>query len=78
MGDLADWDDAEAALAAALDNSGAAWIRNEGDGAFYGPKIDVTITGTKYLSYFQKCMSAFSDDPCQMLLAAIINVGQFN
>jgi hypothetical protein len=45
MGDLADWDAAEAALAAALDNSGATWIRNEGDGAFYGPKIDVTITG---------------------------------
>ena len=46
MGDLADWDAAEAALAAALDNSGATWVRNEGDGAFYGPKIDVTITGT--------------------------------
>jgi threonyl-tRNA synthetase len=45
MGELADWDAAEAALAAALDNSGASWVRNEGDGAFYGPKIDVTITG---------------------------------
>jgi threonyl-tRNA synthetase len=45
MGELADWDDAEAALAVALDNSGATWVRNEGDGAFYGPKIDVTITG---------------------------------
>lgn len=45
MGELADWNDAEAALAAALDNCGATWVRNEGDGAFYGPKIDVTITG---------------------------------
>ncbi len=45
MGDLADWNAAEAALAAALDESGAAWVRNEGDGAFYGPKIDVIITG---------------------------------
>jgi threonyl-tRNA synthetase len=45
MGDLADWNAAEAALAAALDESGAAWVRNEGDGAFYGPKIDVVITG---------------------------------
>jgi threonyl-tRNA synthetase len=45
MGELTDWDAAEAALMAALDNSGAAWVRNEGDGAFYGPKIDVTITG---------------------------------
>jgi threonyl-tRNA synthetase len=45
MGDLADWDAAELALAAALDFSRAAWARNDGDGVFYGPKIDVTITG---------------------------------
>jgi threonyl-tRNA synthetase len=45
MGDLADWDAAELALAAALDYSGAAWARNNWDGVFYGPKIYVTITG---------------------------------
>jgi threonyl-tRNA synthetase len=51
MGELADWNDAEAALAAALDNCGATWVLNEGDGAFYGPKIDVTITGMPCLSH---------------------------
>ena len=45
IGDLADWDAAELALAAALDHSGAAWARNDGDRIFYGPKIDVTMTG---------------------------------
>ncbi|HLI32405.1 MAG TPA: threonine--tRNA ligase [Solirubrobacteraceae bacterium] len=35
------WDRAEAALAGALDAQGLAYERNEGDGAFYGPKIDL-------------------------------------
>lgn len=37
------WDQAEAALKAALDEAGRAWELNEGDGAFYGPKIDITV-----------------------------------
>lgn len=37
------WDQAEAALRAALDDAGRAWELNEGDGAFYGPKIDITV-----------------------------------
>ena len=53
MGELADWDAAEAALAAALDESGAPWVRNEGDGAFYGPKIDVIITGNMCMHFFR-------------------------
>jgi threonyl-tRNA synthetase len=35
------WDKAEAALKAALDASGKEYFINEGDGAFYGPKIDI-------------------------------------
>ncbi|PKM53670.1 MAG: threonine--tRNA ligase [Firmicutes bacterium HGW-Firmicutes-5] len=35
-----DWDMAEASLKEALDQKGMAYILNEGDGAFYGPKID--------------------------------------
>jgi len=35
------WDKAEAALEQALNNSGKNWKLNAGDGAFYGPKIDV-------------------------------------
>jgi threonyl-tRNA synthetase len=37
------WDRAEAALKAALDASGKDYFINEGDGAFYGPKIDIQV-----------------------------------
>eukprot|EP00945_MAST-04E_sp_MAST-4E-sp1_P008133 g8133.t1 len=39
------WDDAEAALAAALDKFAGPgqWRDNPGDGAFYGPKIDIKV-----------------------------------
>ncbi|WNR46847.1 threonine--tRNA ligase [Paenibacillus roseipurpureus] len=37
------WDQAEQALKNVLDNRGAAYRINEGDGAFYGPKIDFHI-----------------------------------
>lgn len=37
------WDQAEAALKAALDSSGKDYFVNEGDGAFYGPKIDIQV-----------------------------------
>jgi hypothetical protein len=77
MGDLADWDSAEAALAAALDNSGASWVRNEGDGAFYGPKIDVTITGILTASVIVRALTLFYSG-VQMLSAVIINVEPFN
>lgn len=43
LGDLADWEKAEAQLASALDKSGLPWKLNAGDGAFYGPKIDIHI-----------------------------------
>ncbi len=34
------WESAESSLRAALQNAGIAYDTNEGDGAFYGPKID--------------------------------------
>lgn len=37
------WDQAEAALKSALDSSGRDYFVNEGDGAFYGPKIDIQV-----------------------------------
>lgn len=43
LGDLEDWNKAEKALADALDDSKFPWRINPGDGAFYGPKIDITI-----------------------------------
>ena len=38
------WDRAEGALQAALDEKGLVYEVNEGDGAFYGPKIDLHMT----------------------------------
>jgi threonyl-tRNA synthetase len=38
------WDRAEAALRSALEARGAEYDLNEGDGAFYGPKIDLHMT----------------------------------
>lgn len=40
MGELSDWEMATDSLKAALDELGKAYEINEGDGAFYGPKID--------------------------------------
>ncbi|HZO98576.1 MAG TPA: threonine--tRNA ligase [Gaiellaceae bacterium] len=39
-----EWDFTEAALRAALDRRGIEYAVNEGDGAFYGPKIDLHMT----------------------------------
>ena len=44
LGEVATWDHAEAALKQALDAAGQRYTVNEGDGAFYGPKIDFDIT----------------------------------
>jgi threonyl-tRNA synthetase len=37
------WDNAETQLKAALNESGREWSLNPGDGAFYGPKIDIRL-----------------------------------
>ena len=41
IGSEENWDRAEAALAAALEHGGYTYELHEGDGAFYGPKIDL-------------------------------------
>ena len=38
------WDQAEGALKAALESTGKPYALKEGDGAFYGPKIDFDVT----------------------------------
>lgn len=43
LGEKATWDTAEEALKKALTTAGLEYIINEGDGAFYGPKIDVKV-----------------------------------
>ncbi len=44
LGEVATWDRAEAALRQALDAAAQPYTVNDGDGAFYGPKIDFDIT----------------------------------
>ncbi|XP_072917537.1 threonine--tRNA ligase 1, cytoplasmic-like isoform X1 [Hemitrygon akajei] len=43
LGDVAIWDQAEKQLERSLQDFGLPWERNPGDGAFYGPKIDIQI-----------------------------------
>ena len=43
LGEIEIWDQAEAALTKVLNASGKEWKLNPGDGAFYGPKIDITV-----------------------------------
>lgn len=43
IGTLEEWEQAELALKTALEFSERPWTLNEGDGAFYGPKIDVRV-----------------------------------
>jgi len=44
LGEKAAWDHAESELKKALERAGQAYTINEGDGAFYGPKIDFSVT----------------------------------
>ncbi len=44
LGEIAQWDNAEAQLKAALEAAKQEYTINAGDGAFYGPKIDFDIT----------------------------------
>src|SRR5499427_1942249 len=43
VGEVGEWDQAEAALKHALDASGLPYVIAEGEGAFYAPKIDVHV-----------------------------------
>lgn len=43
LGELEVWDKAEKALEEALNKTGKQWRLDPGEGAFYGPKIDITV-----------------------------------
>ena len=43
MGKIEDWNQAEEGLKTTLQNLGRSWTINVGDGAFYGPKIDIIV-----------------------------------
>lgn len=44
VGEIETWNNAEAKLESALNKWGGNWELNPGDGAFYGPKIDIMIS----------------------------------
>lgn len=44
MGEIELWNEAESALARALEGMGRTYKLNPGDGAFYGPKLDFDVT----------------------------------
>ncbi|KAJ6892961.1 threonine--tRNA ligase [Populus alba x Populus x berolinensis] len=44
LGAMETWEEAEKDLAEALNEFGKPWKFNEGDGAFYGPKIDISVS----------------------------------
>lgn len=44
IGEVETWDSAETQLKRVLDEISSAWHIRDGDGAFYGPKIDVLLT----------------------------------
>ncbi|KAJ3082336.1 threonyl-tRNA synthetase [Quaeritorhiza haematococci] len=44
LGEIETWNKAEKLLEEALNKFGHPWTLNPGDGAFYGPKIDITIS----------------------------------
>lgn len=43
LGDIEVWNQAEKMMEESLNESGLQWKLNPGDGAFYGPKIDITL-----------------------------------
>ncbi|KAK6090347.1 hypothetical protein P3W45_000704 [Vairimorpha bombi] len=43
IGEVSEWDEAEKALESAIKESNLEYTLNEGDGAFYGPKIDIVL-----------------------------------
>lgn len=46
MGEAADWDIAEKMLKEVLESSGQEFFEAEGEGAFYGPKVDILMRDT--------------------------------
>lgn len=43
MGEIETWNKAEKQLEEALNEFGQKWAINPGDGAFYGPKVDIFL-----------------------------------
>lgn len=51
IGSIDEWNHAESSLAEALNATGRPWSLKEGDGAFYGPKIDIMVKDSSMKSH---------------------------
>lgn len=84
MGEPKDWDHAEKSLKEALDDSGREYVLEPGEGAFYGPKVDILMkdslgrewqTGTIQLDFQQpkNFNLRYIDDKGQEIVPAVMH-----
>ncbi len=84
MGEARDWDVAEESLKKALNDSGREYVLEEGEGAFYGPKVDILIkdslgrewqTGTIQLDFQQpkNFQLHYANDKGQAVVPAVMH-----
>jgi threonyl-tRNA synthetase len=71
LGTDEEWDFTEGALQAALERRGLAYDLNEGDGAFYGPKIDLHMTDVLGRSWQMATIQLDSQMPKQFGLSYV-------
>jgi threonyl-tRNA synthetase len=71
LGTDEEWDFTEGALRAALERRGLAYDLNEGDGAFYGPKIDLHMTDVLGRSWQMATIQLDSQMPKQFGLTYV-------
>jgi threonyl-tRNA synthetase len=66
LGSDHEWDFTEGALRSALERRGLAYELNEGDGAFYGPKIDLHMTDSLGRSWQMGTIQLDSQQPARL------------
>jgi len=66
LGTDEEWDFTEGALKSALDRRGLAYEINEGDGAFYGPKIDLSMKDSLGRSWQMGTIQLDSQQPARL------------
>jgi threonyl-tRNA synthetase len=66
LGSDEEWDFTEGALRAALERRGIQYKVNEGDGAFYGPKIDLHMTDSLGRSWQMGTIQLDSQQPARL------------
>ncbi len=66
LGTDEEWDFTEGALKAALDRRGLVYDINEGDGAFYGPKIDLSMKDSLGRSWQMGTIQLDSQQPARL------------